>query len=190
MQIDFKEFVYYDETSPTFLRWKVDVYSGRYYRILEKAKDEVAGSLISSSGYAQVKINHKLSLCHRVIWELHFGEISKGYFIDHLDGDKFNNNITNLRLTTRQGNSRNCKKREDNNSGITGVHFSNVKKRSGLGTSPYWVACWFVDGRTYAKRFSVNRFGEKAKQMAIDFRKEKELELNLVGVAFTERHGK
>ena len=38
METDFKEFVYYDETSPTFLRWKVDVYSGRYYRILEKAK--------------------------------------------------------------------------------------------------------------------------------------------------------
>lgn len=186
----FKDFVYYDETSPTFLRWKVDVYSGRYYTILEKAKGDVAGSLISSSGYAQVKIKHKLSLCHRVIWELHFGEIPKGLFIDHIDGDKFNNTLSNLRVTTRQGNARNCKMREDNTSGVTGVFFEDVKNKSGLSTSPYWTAHWFLDGRPRAKRFSINKFGDAAKQMAIDFRQAKELELNLVGVAFSERHGK
>lgn len=190
MKIDFKEFVSYDETSPTFLRWEVDVYSGRYYAILEKAKGDVAGSLVSSSGYSQVKIKHKLNLCHRIVWELHNGEIPDGMFIDHLDGDRFNNNINNLRLTTRQGNSRNCKIRKDNTSGVTGVHLLVNKYKSG-NTKSYWCANYFENGVNMYERFSISMYGdEEAKRLAIEFRLRKEAELSLTGVPFTERHGK
>lgn len=190
MKIDFKDFVSYDETSPTFLRWEVDVYSGKGYTILEMAKGDVAGSLVSSSGYSQVRIEKKLNLCHRVIWELHNGQIADGMLIDHLDGDKFNNNINNLRLTTRQGNARNCAKRKDNTSGITGVNLLVNKNRSG-STTKYWCGSYFENGKYISRRFSIAKLGEEeAKRLAIEFRLNKEEEMNKTGVPFTERHGK
>lgn len=190
MKIDFKEFVSYDESSPTFLRWEVDIYSGRNYKILEVSKGDIAGSLVSSSGYSQVKIKHKLNLCHRIIWELHNGEIPEGMFIDHLDGDRLNNNINNLRLTTRQGNARNCVKRKDNTSGVTGVNLLVNTNRSG-STTKYWCGCYFENGKYFSRRFSISKLGEdEALRLAIEFRLSKEKELNKVGVPFTERHGK
>jgi hypothetical protein len=39
-----------------------------------------------------------------VVWQVANGEIPAGYEIDHIDGDKANNNISNLRLVTRKEN--------------------------------------------------------------------------------------
>ena len=35
---------------------------------------------------------------HRVVWEHHNGEIPKGYHVHHKDGNRHNNNISNLEL--------------------------------------------------------------------------------------------
>lgn len=59
-----------------------------------------------SSGYyrnAQVK-PHSL---HRQVWIYHNGEIPKGLTIDHIDRDKDNNQIENLRLATYSENVKN-----------------------------------------------------------------------------------
>ena len=40
----FEDYFYYDETSPTFLRWKVDRYSGRKRNVLKFKKGDVCGS--------------------------------------------------------------------------------------------------------------------------------------------------
>ena len=47
---------------------------------------------------------------HRLIYILHHGCIPKGSLIDHIDGDKLNNKIENLRLTDHKGNARNARK--------------------------------------------------------------------------------
>ena len=41
---------------------------------------------------------------HRLIYETHIGKIKNGYEIDHIDGNKHNNKIDNLRLVTRSEN--------------------------------------------------------------------------------------
>jgi len=41
---------------------------------------------------------------HRVVYETFSGTISKGFEIDHIDGDKHNNDITNLRAITHSQN--------------------------------------------------------------------------------------
>lgn len=41
---------------------------------------------------------------HRVVYETHVGKIKHGLEIDHIDGNKTNNNIENLRLVTHSEN--------------------------------------------------------------------------------------
>nr|WP_283956499.1 HNH endonuclease signature motif containing protein [Escherichia coli] len=55
-------------------------------------------------------------------------EIPNGHEIDHIDGDKKNNNIDNLRAVSRAVNSRNKRKLTGNTSGVTGVDF--LKRRN------------------------------------------------------------
>lgn len=43
---------------------------------------------------------------HREVWEYHNGEIPKGYDIHHINGDRSDNDITNLQLLTRSEHQR------------------------------------------------------------------------------------
>ena len=61
-----------------------------------------------SSGYCLMSINlggkqHSV-LSHRFVWECNNCVIKNGYEIDHIDKNKINNNITNLRCITMQDN--------------------------------------------------------------------------------------
>jgi len=64
---------------------------------------EESGTL-HNTGYRQIKINRKDYQAHRLIYIFHNGEIADGLYIDHIDQDKLNNNIENLRLVTNQEN--------------------------------------------------------------------------------------
>lgn len=60
------------------------------------------------SGYVYIKIEDKKYRKHRVIWELYNNkEIPKGYFINHIDGNKKNNHPLNLELNTPKENTKN-----------------------------------------------------------------------------------
>lgn len=45
-----------------------------------------------------------LGSVHRLVWKVFRGDIPKGYQIDHIDGDKKNNKLSNLRLVTPSQN--------------------------------------------------------------------------------------
>lgn len=185
--MDLSELYYYDATSPTFLRWNKDIFSGRYHNQKNVSKGDVAGG-IGNSGYYQVRVSGRLTLVHRVIWELLNGEIPDGMFIDHIDQNKLNNDIQNLRLVTKAGNNRNQKLRSDSSSGVVGVNRLVNKLRSG-NVAEYWKAVWFDNGIKY-KAFSVKKYGEDvACKMACDFREKMIQELNDNGAGYTENHG-
>lgn len=59
-----------------------------------------------STGYYK-NAQHKPHSLHRVVWEYHNGEIPKGYTIDHIDRDKDNNQVENLRLASYSENNKN-----------------------------------------------------------------------------------
>lgn len=94
----FKELLYYSETSPTGLRWKVSRGSAK--------KDSPAGCL-KSDGYYRLKVDSKDHQVHRVIWMMLNGPIPEGLVIDHIDRNPLNNLIENLRVTTIQKNNLN-----------------------------------------------------------------------------------
>lgn len=68
---------------------------------------------------------------HRVAWLYVYG-VWPDKQIDHINGDRSDNRICNLRLATNTQNQRNAKRRKDNKSGYKGVHWCS--------TSEKWVA--------------------------------------------------
>jgi hypothetical protein len=99
----------------------------------------VVGS-IGSTGYLQVRYRGKYYKVHRLIWMYHFGEIPEGLVVDHVDTDRLNNAITNLRLATVRQNTRNSKKHKTLTSVYKGVYWSAGHNA--------WRACIKVEGHT------------------------------------------
>lgn len=115
--IDYSDLFYYDNG---LIRWKRSL-SNRI-RVGEEAGSK------RKSGYVRVVISGKMHSVHRICWQLHFGEIPAGLVVDHIDGDKHNNRIENLRVVTNQVNLLNAKKSKNNNTGITGVCWDKRRK--------------------------------------------------------------
>lgn len=64
-------------------------------------------SIVHPNGYIQViSGKHRTQFLHRLIWEKHNGEIPKGYQIHHIDGNKLNNDISNLQLISAEEHTR------------------------------------------------------------------------------------
>lgn len=58
-------------------------------------------------GYLQVGIDGRNLSVHRLVWESFNGVIPKGYEIDHINGDRQDNRLCNLILTTHKENCNN-----------------------------------------------------------------------------------
>lgn len=71
-------------------------------------KDQAAGSK-DRYGYRKLIADGKTLLAHRVIWCMCHGEMPKG-LIDHINGDRVDNRIENLRIATKSQNSVNSNK--------------------------------------------------------------------------------
>lgn len=64
---------------------------------------KIAGN-INKNGYCSIKINYNMYLAHRVAWYLYYGVDPTEYQIDHIDTNRSNNSIQNLRLANRSYN--------------------------------------------------------------------------------------
>lgn len=60
-----------------------------------------------SDGYCTIKFKNRTVRYHQVIWVLINGDITSDCILDHIDGDRLNNNIDNLRLVSNRQNSQN-----------------------------------------------------------------------------------
>lgn len=109
------ELVYYDESSPTGLRWAVDRSRG------VRAGD-FAGSL-GADGYWRVSLMGKYYKAHRVVMALHGKmELSSKMVIDHINRNKRDNRLDNLRVVTQHQNSLNLPEYSTNTTGCKGVY--------------------------------------------------------------------
>ena len=67
--------------------------------------------------------------------------------VDHIDGNKENNRIKNLRWVSRSLNSQNTRIRKDNISGSKGVRYVPERKK--------WTCIWSVEKKMYRKYFAT-----------------------------------
>jgi hypothetical protein len=155
--------------------------TGHFYWLKTSSPRGKAGARaggIGNQGYAKIKIHGKTYQAHRLAWWFAYNKWPENE-IDHINGDRSDNRLKNLRDVPRSLNQRNSARRRDNISGIVGVH-RVINKNTG-----YWVATWF-DNKICQKWFNVNKLGEETALLsAIEYRKEKQRELG----GFTERHG-
>lgn len=165
----FKDYLKYDETSKSCLRWI--------------SSNKTAGSA-GSSGYT-VQFKSVSYAVHRVIYCLFFDKTPEEFVIDHIDGNFYNNKISNIRLVTIRENSFNRKMSSRNTSGVTGVRFDEKENR--------FTATWVdVACLERTKSFNLNKYEskEKAFQAAIDFRNFMIKCLVEQNLCYTDRHGK
>ncbi len=148
------EYVEYSETSPSCLRWKVDV----GYKI---KKGGVTGSQ-NKLGYWNFEVNGKSYANHRVIYFLH-KEDPGSNVINHIDTHPWNNRISNLEAISIAENNRRSKPQlgtpqRNNKTGVNGVSPRDNGER--LSATVY------IDGRKINKTYSVVKLGyEKAMEM-------------------------
>jgi hypothetical protein len=115
-------FLYVPEAKGSNLIWKVDMPH-------HKVKGKLAGSP-NNEGYWHIRIQSKLYKAHRLVWLLHNGVWPvKG--LDHIDGNKNNNVIENLREATDAENNQNKKIASNNTSGYIGVSWHKGHKKWG-----------------------------------------------------------
>lgn len=113
-----KELLFYDENIEMF----------RYAKPRPRIKvGDIAGYL-NQSGYRSVMLDGKHYLEHRLIWLYFYGEFPSGLQnqIDHIDGNRTNNKLTNLRLCSNSQNQMNTCRQDNNTSGFRGVSYHKL----------------------------------------------------------------
>jgi hypothetical protein len=172
------DYVYYDLTSPSFLRWKQDKLDrcGRP-TVIRKGAEAGYKSYQKSGmgGYWKIQFEGKVYAVHRLIFAMFYEDFNimdKSKIVDHLDRNPFNNLITNLAIKTYRENCQNKSKHRNNSSGITGVYYDR--------STNSWKASWHNEmGKQILKSFSSLKYGEKeAKILAIKTRREAIEKLN------------
>lgn len=102
-----------------------------FWKIKPNNRTEVgskAGTYKNNSGYPLVCVNQRHYLVHIVVWEIHNGPVPKGMQIDHIDHNRENYRLDNLRLVDNKENHHNMSLRGNNKTGVPGVSCNYVTK--------------------------------------------------------------
>lgn len=86
-------------------------------------KGSKAGT-VCNHGYVNILIDGIRYKSHRIIFCMFNGYMPM--FVDHIDNNRSNNKIENLREVTKSQNNQNARTRSDNTSGVKGVCWNSV----------------------------------------------------------------
>lgn len=89
-------------------------------------KGQVAGTICL--GYVKISINKVIIPAHRIVWAMQHGRWPFGE-IDHINGNRADNRIENLREVTHQQNCMNRVKAQNNKSGYKGVSWHKTAQK-------------------------------------------------------------
>lgn len=123
---DMRERIAYDPETGTLVwrhnRNRSPQWNGRY------AGKPAINTLDSSNGYLVGSLSEGKVFAHRVAWLIHYGEWPEE--VDHINGVRTDNRITNLRNVSKALNARNLSLSSRNKSGFKGVSWNRQ------------VGCW------------------------------------------------
>ena len=102
---------------------------GRISRTFKHGKVHPKIGTPQSDGYLQTMLDGKMVCIHKLIYEFVHGPIPKHLVIDHINRDKQDNRIANLRLVTPSNNSHNRGVRKDSSTGVKGVVYEKFAKK-------------------------------------------------------------
>jgi hypothetical protein len=103
-----------------------DAETGHFTR---RSTNKRAGCFHLSSGYWVMKINYRQVLAHRLAWLWVHGEWHDDLYVDHINRNKLDNRIANLRLATHGQNYVNSLA-HNNQTGFKGVQLDKRIKHS------------------------------------------------------------
>ena len=90
---------------------------------------QVAGKA-NGNGYLRIRFKGIKYFAHRLAYYMYHGIDPLEKLVDHIDGDKSNNKINNLRLASKSQNAMNrINLASDNTSGVTGVYWYKKFKK-------------------------------------------------------------
>lgn len=98
------------EPSTGVVRWLVGRNAGKE-----------AGCYHANEKYRRILYRGKYELTHRIAMILTYGDLPKGAQVDHINHDRSDNRLENLRITDHEGNGRNVSMMRTNTTGVTGV---------------------------------------------------------------------
>ncbi len=134
---------------------------GKLIRKLKTSNKVNVGEIVGSNngnGYLRTSINFKSYHIHRLVFMWHHGYFPKE--IDHINGNRSDNRIENLRSVTHSQNGKNIKTR--NSIGINGIRWEESRSK------------WNVSIGVDKKKIHLGRF--KNLNDAIDARKVAEIQ--------------
>lgn len=109
-----------------------------------RAKVGMKAGTINSRGYAVVSLKGDVYCIHHIVWAMHNGFWPVG--IDHIDGNRSNNKIENLRVASHKENNMNVTWNKRNTSGYKGVSFDKDCNR------------WKAQIKFRGKKMSIGRY--------------------------------
>lgn len=104
------------EASTGFVYWK-------------KNKTLVESCKHRSRKYKRIMINKVHYVLHRIIYQMHYGDLTTDDVIDHVNQDTHDNRIENLRKANVFINNQNQGTRKNNTSGYKGVSWSKQRNK-------------------------------------------------------------
>lgn len=117
------------------------------------ASGSIAGT-INSRGYRHIRLDMKFYQAHRLIWIWVYGFLNDDQMLDHIDRNRSNNSIENLRVCSPSENNCNKAVSNRNQAGTKNVYTT----KGGL----YYVEC-----RLYGKQYRTIKFKTIEEAIAI-----------------------
>jgi len=107
-----------------------DPKTGFFYWIMNKGRAR-AGTVAGAKhncGYVCIGIDGKSYLAHRMAVAISGSQLSENQQVDHINGDRSDNRLENLRVASHAENCQNSKARAHNKSGMKGVGYEPKRK--------------------------------------------------------------
>ncbi len=140
-----KDLLHYDPETGVF-KWK-DTFGW-------KAKRGTIAGGINGSGYIYIRLKRKKYRAHRLAWLYTYGKFPEDQ-IDHINRDKTDNRLVNLRAVSGKENSRNQFIPTNNTSGHIGVSWHTKNNRWRVSVSKVYYGSFECKSDAIAKAKKV-----------------------------------